>query len=77
MRTSAPGGPAVERAAEAGDPFAVPLPRPLKGAAEPHFSFAGLKSAVVRAAREAGFDDYWLKPIDVPKLQAALQQLIG
>ena len=34
-------------------------------------------SAVVRAAREAGFDDYWLKPIDVPKLQAALQQLIG
>lgn len=34
-------------------------------------------STVVRAAREAGFDDYWLKPIEVPKLQAALQQLIG
>ena len=33
--------------------------------------------SVVRAAREAGFDDYWLKPIDVPKLQAALQRLIG
>lgn len=32
--------------------------------------------SVVRAAREAGFDDYWLKPIDVPKLQAALQQLL-
>ncbi len=44
-----PGGPAVERAAAMGDPKAVPLPRPLKGAAEPHFSFAGLKSAVVRA----------------------------
>ncbi|HVJ00515.1 MAG TPA: tRNA (adenosine(37)-N6)-threonylcarbamoyltransferase complex transferase subunit TsaD [Sphingomonas sp.] len=44
-----PGGPAVERAAAKGDPAAVPLPRPLKGAAEPHFSFAGLKSAVVRA----------------------------
>lgn len=27
----------------------MPLPRPLKGAAEPHFSFAGLKSAVARA----------------------------
>jgi N6-L-threonylcarbamoyladenine synthase len=27
----------------------VPLPRPLKGADEPHFSFAGLKSAVLRA----------------------------
>jgi N6-L-threonylcarbamoyladenine synthase len=44
-----PGGPAVERAAALGDPKAVPLPRPLKGADEPHFSFAGLKSAVVRA----------------------------
>ena len=44
-----PGGPAVERAAALGDPSKVPLPRPLKGAAEPHFSFAGLKSAVARA----------------------------
>jgi N6-L-threonylcarbamoyladenine synthase len=48
-----PGGPAVERAAESGNPFAVPLPRPLKGSPEPHFSFAGLKSAVARA-RDAG-----------------------
>jgi N6-L-threonylcarbamoyladenine synthase len=44
-----PGGPQVEKAAALGDPAAVPLPRPLKGAAEPHFSFAGLKSAVLRA----------------------------
>ncbi len=44
-----PGGPAVERAAELGTARAVPLPRPLKGSAEPHFSFAGLKSAVLRA----------------------------
>ena len=48
-----PGGPAIERAALAGDPRAVPLPRPLLGAKEPHFSFAGLKSAVLRA-RDAG-----------------------
>jgi N6-L-threonylcarbamoyladenine synthase len=48
-----PGGPAVERAAAEGDPRAVPLPRPLLGTDEPHFSFAGLKSAVMRAA-EAG-----------------------
>ena len=45
-----PGGPALERAAARGDAGAVPLPRPLKGSAEPHFSFAGLKSAVLRAA---------------------------
>ena len=48
-----PGGPAVEQAARAGDPKAVPLPRPLLGTREPHFSFAGLKSAVLRA-RDAG-----------------------
>jgi len=46
-----PGGPAVERAALLGDPRAVKLPRPLVGTAEPHFSFAGLKSAVARAAQ--------------------------
>jgi len=44
-----PGGPAVERLAAEGDARAVPLPRPLRGSAEPHFSFAGLKSAVLRA----------------------------
>ena len=48
-----PGGPAIERAAEEGNPKAVPLPRPLVGSEEPHFSFAGLKSAVLRA-RDAG-----------------------
>ncbi len=48
-----PGGPAVERAAATGDAKAVKLPRPLLGSAEPHFSFAGLKSAVLRA-RDAG-----------------------
>lgn len=47
-----PGGPAVEAAAKQGDAKAVPLPRPLKGAKEPHFSFAGLKSAVLRAYQE-------------------------
>jgi len=45
-----PGGPAVEELAKHGDCSAVPLPRPLVGSGEPHFSFAGLKSAVQRAA---------------------------
>jgi N6-L-threonylcarbamoyladenine synthase len=48
-----PGGPAVEAAALRGDSHKVPLPRPLMGSPEPHFSFAGLKSAVLRA-RDAG-----------------------
>ena len=43
-----PGGPAIEQLAREGNPRAVPLPRPLVGSGEPHFSFAGLKSAVQR-----------------------------
>lgn len=53
LKLGFPGGPAVERLAREGDPRAVPLPRPLVGSGEPHFSFAGLKSAVLRA-KESG-----------------------
>jgi N6-L-threonylcarbamoyladenine synthase len=52
-----PGGPAVEHAAAQGNPRAVPLPRPLVGSGEPHFSFAGLKSAVARAVGTASIED--------------------
>jgi N6-L-threonylcarbamoyladenine synthase len=50
-----PGGPAVEKLAQQGDARAVPLPRPLVGSGEPHFSFAGLKSAVLRAAESGAY----------------------
>lgn len=52
-----PGGPALERLAAQGDAKKVPLPRPLKGSAEPHFSFAGLKSAVLRAKQSGEYED--------------------
>lgn len=52
-----PGGPALERLALQGDPKKVPLPRPLKGSDEPHFSFAGLKSAVLRAKQSGDYTD--------------------
>ena len=52
---SYPGGPALEELAKKGDPDAVPLPRPLVGSGEPHFSFAGLKAAVQRAVASGGF----------------------
>ncbi|MCL4767229.1 MAG: tRNA (adenosine(37)-N6)-threonylcarbamoyltransferase complex transferase subunit TsaD [Hyphomicrobiaceae bacterium] len=45
-----PGGPAVERMAREGDPRRFALPRPMLGREEPHFSFAGLKTAVRRQA---------------------------
>lgn len=41
-----PGGPALERAAGAGNPRRFALPRPLKGTAGCDFSFSGLKTAV-------------------------------
>ena len=52
-----PGGPAVERAAAAGNPRAIAFPRPLTGSPEPHFSFAGLKSAVARVIGQYPVED--------------------
>jgi len=52
-----PGGPKVELLARDGNPRAVPLPRPLVGTPEPHFSFAGLKSAVMRAVESHKWAD--------------------
>ncbi len=48
-----PGGPEVERMARGGDPARFPLPRPMLGRPEPHFSFAGLKTAVRQRAEAA------------------------
>jgi len=63
-----PGGPAIEQLARDGDPGAVPLPRPLVGSGEPHFSFAGLKSAVQRAVVSGDFS-----PADIA---ASFQQAV-
>ncbi|MBN9257275.1 MULTISPECIES: tRNA (adenosine(37)-N6)-threonylcarbamoyltransferase complex transferase subunit TsaD [unclassified Mesorhizobium] len=45
-----PGGPNVEKAAAAGDATRFAFPRPMKGSAQPDFSFSGLKTAVRQAA---------------------------
>ena len=63
-----PGGPALEALAATGNPKAVPLPRPLLGSPEPHFSFAGLKSAVQRAVVSGAH-----KPADIA---ASFQQAV-
>lgn len=80
-----PGGPAVEKLALGGDPFAVPLPRPLVGSGEPHFSFAGLKSAVLRAKDSGNHRDadiaasFQQAALDcvVDRLRVALDRLAG
>ncbi len=48
-----PGGPALERLAASGDPDRIALPRPFSGADHCDFSFAGLKTAALRAWENA------------------------
>ncbi|HEV8408441.1 MAG TPA: tRNA (adenosine(37)-N6)-threonylcarbamoyltransferase complex transferase subunit TsaD [Sphingomicrobium sp.] len=68
-----PGGPALETLARDGDAYAVPLPRPLLGSGEPHFSFAGLKSAVQRAVQSG---DYRREDIAASFQQAVVDCLV-
>ena len=64
-----PGGPAVQQAAEGGDPTRYPLPRAwLRPSWD--FSFSGLKTAVLRTVREAG------DGLVVPDLAASFQEAI-
>ncbi len=49
-----PGGPALSRLAEQGDPLAFKLPRPLLHNGNLDFSFAGLKTAVLTQAKRLG-----------------------
>lgn len=46
-----PGGPAIERAAQSGNPKALPLPRAFFHEDRLDFSFSGLKTAVLYALR--------------------------
>jgi N6-L-threonylcarbamoyladenine synthase len=68
-----PGGPAIEELAKTGDRAAVPLPRPLVGSGEPHFSFAGLKSAVQRVVASG---DYKREDIAASFQQAVVDCLV-
>lgn len=52
-----PGGPAISRLAEQGNPEAVPLPRPMSGRPGLDFSYSGLKTAVsVELSRRGGLE---------------------
>ena len=68
-----PGGPAVERAAIGGTPGRFALPRPMLGRSEPHFSFAGLKTAVRHTVRGAAP----LSAADVADLCAEFQAAVA
>jgi N6-L-threonylcarbamoyladenine synthase len=51
-----PGGPALSRLAQGGDPVAFKLPRPLLHSGDLDFSFAGLKTAVLTQVKKLGAD---------------------
>ena len=64
-----PGGPAVEKAAETGDPGRFRLPRPLAGRPGAGFSFSGLKTALRRAVEAVPAPD----ERDIADLAASFQ----
>ena len=74
-----PGGPPIDRAAQAGDPAAVAFPRGLSAPADllarPYdFSFSGLKTAVARwveARQRAG------QPVPVADVAASFQEAVA
>ena len=46
-----PGGPAISRLAESGDPLAYKFPRPMLHSKDLNFSFSGLKTAVLTVVK--------------------------
>ncbi|WP_367849843.1 tRNA (adenosine(37)-N6)-threonylcarbamoyltransferase complex transferase subunit TsaD [Rhodoferax sp. WC2427] len=71
-----PGGPALSRLAEQGDPAAFKLPRPLLHSGNLDFSFAGLKTAVMTQARKLG-DDLEARKADLAaSTQAAIVEVL-
>jgi len=51
-----PGGPAIARLAERGNPERIKLPRPMLGTSDLNFSFSGLKTAALTALRRGPAD---------------------
>ncbi len=72
-----PGGPALSRLAEQGDPKAFDLPRPLLHQPNLDFSFAGLKTAVATALRKLGPDPSAQQRADLAaSTQAAIVEVL-
>jgi N6-L-threonylcarbamoyladenine synthase len=68
-----PGGPAVERAAETGDPARFAFPRPMIGRPDCDFSFSGLKTAIRQEAQRLKV----LSHQDVADLAASFQAAVA
>ena len=71
-----PGGPALARLAQQGDPAAFKLPRPLLHSDNLDFSFAGLKTAVLTQARKLGGELEARKADLAASTQAAIVEVL-
>jgi N6-L-threonylcarbamoyladenine synthase len=71
-----PGGPALSKLAEQGDPAAFKLPRPLLHSGNLDFSFAGLKTAVMTQAKKLG-DEFEARKADLAaSTEAAIVEVL-
>lgn len=71
-----PGGPLVEKAAANGDANKYDLPRPMIGRAGCDFSFAGLKTAVVRLRDNILAQNEKLSQQDINDICATFQKVV-
>lgn len=73
-----PGGPSIQNAAVNGNALAFDLPRPMMRSDKPNFSFSGLKTAVLYAARGVPGPEQLAStpPERVADLAASFQQAV-
>ncbi|MHC5108421.1 MAG: tRNA (adenosine(37)-N6)-threonylcarbamoyltransferase complex transferase subunit TsaD [Planctomycetota bacterium] len=74
-----PGGPAIQRASEGGDPSAVDFPRTMLKAGSLDFSFSGIKTAVLYKVHGHGKTSGGLErlsPAEVSDIAASFQQAV-
>jgi len=73
-----PGGPAMEKTAAGGDPWALKLPRPLSGKDTLDFSFSGLKTALYTWLKREGYFDSTTEgrrlPLSITDLAASISK---
>jgi len=72
-----PGGPSVEKAAKAGDPKRITLPRPLLNRPGCDMSFSGLKTAILRARDAIAAEKGGLTGQDQADLSASFQVAVS
>jgi len=70
-----PGGPAIARLAEQGTPGRIKLPRPMLASGDLNFSFSGLKTAVLTAARARPLDSQARADL-AAEVQAAIVEVL-